>query len=148
MKWRATNQGVFCFSTASSRMLLLALPPPPTRTVYSNSKSNMAGRINDCKLMTLARIHTTPALQGKAEIDVNIHSLENKFELNAWVWRHYSLIQCEKNYVLSFNSMKLRLLREAVTSMTISLDCTETEGNGIYDTVLSNWGTNSELSLG
>ena len=108
MQWRATNQGVFCFSKASSRRLL-ALPPPPTRTVHSNPKSNMASRINDRNLMTLARIHTTPALQGKAEIDVNIHSLENKFELNAWVGRLYNLIQCEKNYVLSFNSMKLRL---------------------------------------
>ena len=36
-----------------------------------------------------------------------------------------------------------------MTSVTISsVDCTETEGNGIYDTVLSNWGTNSEHSLG
>ena len=35
-----------------------------------------------------------------------------------------------------------------MTSVTISLDCTETEGNGIYDTLLSNWGTNSEHSLG
>ena len=34
-----------------------------------------------------------------------------------------------------------------MTSVTISLDCTETEGNGMYDTVLSNWGTNSEHSL-
>ena len=46
--------------------------------------------------MTLACIHATPALQGKAEIDVNIRSLKNKFEQNAWVGRHYNLIQCEK----------------------------------------------------
>ena len=71
------------FAQASSR------PSPAPST-------NMAGRINDRKLMTLARIHTTPALQGKEEINVNIHSLKNKFELNALVGRHYNLIQCEK----------------------------------------------------
>ena len=30
---------------------ILAPPPPPTPTVYSDSKSNMAGRINDRELI-------------------------------------------------------------------------------------------------
>ena len=34
-----------------------------------------------------------------------------------------------------------------MTSVTMSLDCTKTEGNGLYDAVLPNWGTNSEHSL-
>ena len=35
-------------------------PPPPTPTVHSNCKSNIAGRINDRDLITLARTHKTP----------------------------------------------------------------------------------------
>ena len=35
-----------------------------------------------------------------------------------------------------------------MTCVTISLDFTETEGNGMYDTVLPNWKTNSRHSLG
>ena len=38
--------------------------PAPTPTVHSNSKSNMAGQINDCELLTLARTNKTPALQA------------------------------------------------------------------------------------
>ena len=34
-----------------------ALSPPPTLTVHFNSKSNMAGRINDRELITLACIN-------------------------------------------------------------------------------------------
>lgn len=77
------NQGVFCFPTASSGRRLLALPPTPTPTAHSNSKRNVAGRIDDRELITLARINKTPTLQAKAEIDVNIHALKNKFYLNA-----------------------------------------------------------------
>ena len=43
---------------------LFALPPPPTPTVHSNCKSNMAGRINDRELIKLARTNKTPALQA------------------------------------------------------------------------------------
>ena len=39
-------------------------PPPPTLTVHSNSKSNMAGRINDHELAALARPNKTPELQA------------------------------------------------------------------------------------
>ena len=35
-----------------------------------------------------------------------------------------------------------------MTCVTVSLDCADTEGNGMYDTVLPNWGTNCERSLG
>ena len=65
MQWRATNQGVFFLSTASSGRCLLALSPPPTSTVHSDSKSNMAGRKNDRELLTLARPNNTPALQAR-----------------------------------------------------------------------------------
>ena len=57
-------QGMVCFSTASSGRRLHAFPPPPTPTVLSNYKSNMADRINDRELITLARPNKTPALQG------------------------------------------------------------------------------------
>ena len=36
MQWRATNQGVFFLSTASSGRCLLALSPPPTSTLTPN----------------------------------------------------------------------------------------------------------------
>ena len=54
---------MFFLSTASSGRRLLALSPPPTSTVHSDSKSNMAGRKNDRELLTLARPNNTPALQ-------------------------------------------------------------------------------------
>ena len=37
--------------------------PTPTPTVYSNSKSNMTGQVNDRELVMLARPNETPALQ-------------------------------------------------------------------------------------
>ena len=49
----------FPFEQASSHS-----SPAPNPTVHSNSKSNMAGRINDCELLTLARTNKTPALQA------------------------------------------------------------------------------------
>ena len=55
IQWRVANQGVFCFSTISSGKRLLALSPPPTPVVHSDSKLNMAGGINDRKPITLAR---------------------------------------------------------------------------------------------
>ena len=65
MQWRATNQGMFFFSTASSGRCPLVLSPPPTSAVHSNSKSNMVGRKNDRELITLARLNNTPALQAR-----------------------------------------------------------------------------------
>ena len=44
---------------------IFALRPPPTPTVHSNSKSNIASRINDCELLTLARTSKTPVLQAR-----------------------------------------------------------------------------------
>ena len=41
---------------------LLALPPPSTSTVHSNSKSNMAGQINNYELIKLACCYKTPVL--------------------------------------------------------------------------------------
>ena len=40
--------------------VFFSLPPPPTPTVHSNCKSNMADRINDRELLTLARTNKTP----------------------------------------------------------------------------------------
>ena len=42
----------------------IILPPPPTPIVHSNSKSNMASRINDRGLMVLARPNKKPSLQA------------------------------------------------------------------------------------
>ena len=39
---------------------VFSLPPPPTPTVHSNCKSNMADQINDRELLTLARTNKTP----------------------------------------------------------------------------------------
>ena len=44
------------------------------------------------ELITLARTNKTSALRAKAEINVNIHALNNKFYQNAEVGRHYNLI--------------------------------------------------------
>ena len=44
---------------------IFALRPPPTSTVHFNSKSNIAGRINDRELLTLARTGKTPVLQAR-----------------------------------------------------------------------------------
>ena len=44
---------------------IFALRPPPTPTVHFNSKSNIAGRINDHELLTLARTGKTPVLQAR-----------------------------------------------------------------------------------
>ena len=56
--------GCFAFNSllgqASSRC-----SPAPTPTVLSNSKSNMAGRINDRQLQTLVHPKKTPALLAK-----------------------------------------------------------------------------------
>ena len=43
---------------------LLTLPPPPTPTIHSNSKSNMVSQINDHELIMLAHPNKTPALQA------------------------------------------------------------------------------------
>ena len=42
----------------------MELSQPPSPTVHSNSKSIMAGQINDRELVTLTRPHRTPALIG------------------------------------------------------------------------------------
>ena len=54
-----------CLFPSSSGRCLLALSPPPTSTVHSDSKSNMVGRKNDRELLTLARPNNTPALQAR-----------------------------------------------------------------------------------
>ena len=42
----------------------IILPPPPTPIVHSNSKSNMASRINDRGLIVLAHPNKKPSLQA------------------------------------------------------------------------------------
>ena len=58
---------------------ILAPPPPPTPTVYSNSKSNMAGRINDGDLITLAPTNKKPTLQAMKRVMLRPES--NNFAL-------------------------------------------------------------------
>lgn len=53
-KKKERDVGFFC----------LSLPTPPT--VHSIFKSDMAGRINDRKLLTLIRPNKTPALQARS----------------------------------------------------------------------------------
>ena len=60
--WLYANYSIL---TASSGRRLFAPLPPPTPTVHSNNKLNMAGRINDHELIPLARNNRTPALQAK-----------------------------------------------------------------------------------
>ena len=43
---------------------IIALSPPPTPTVHSNS--NKGGRINDREILKIARTNKTPALQVKS----------------------------------------------------------------------------------
>ena len=49
----------------SEDYLSFAHSPLPAPTVHSNSKSNMAGRINDRELITLARPNKMPALEAR-----------------------------------------------------------------------------------
>ena len=47
---------------------LFSPPPPPTPTVHSNCKSNIAGLTNDRELLALAHTNKTPALQAIATL--------------------------------------------------------------------------------
>ena len=58
---------------------ILAPPLPPTPTVYSDSKSNMAGRINDRELITLAPTNKKPTLQAMKRVMLRPES--NNFAL-------------------------------------------------------------------
>ena len=55
------------------------LPRPPTPTVYSNSKSNIAGRINDRELITLVPTNKKPTLQAMKRVMLRPES--NNFAL-------------------------------------------------------------------
>ena len=54
-------------------------PPPPTPTVYSDSKSNMAGRINERELITLAPTNKKPTLRAMKRVMLRPES--NNFAL-------------------------------------------------------------------
>ena len=60
-------------------MKILAPSPPPTPTVYSDSKSNMAGRINDRELITLVPTNKKPTLQAMKRVMLRPES--NNFAL-------------------------------------------------------------------
>ena len=45
----------------------MKITPSPSPTVHSDSKSNMAGQINDRELITLALTNKKPALQAKSK---------------------------------------------------------------------------------
>ena len=64
MEWSATNQGLFCFSTASSGRRLIALPPPPTPHRPLKLQIKYGRSDKQCELLTLARPNKTPALQA------------------------------------------------------------------------------------
>ena len=66
---------------------LFALPLPPTPTVHSNCKSNMAGRINDRELITLARTNKTPALQASQDRELSIF-VSSTTEISQYALRH------------------------------------------------------------
>ena len=58
---------------------ILAPPPLPSPTVYPDSKSNMAGRINDRELITLAPTNKKPTLQAMKRVMLRPES--NNFAL-------------------------------------------------------------------
>ena len=62
--------------------LLLALLPPPTLTVHSNSKSNMAGWMDDPELITFDRPSETPAQQ--AEVIQMCQYFLTSISINYW----------------------------------------------------------------
>lgn len=59
----------------------MELSQPPSSTVHSNSKSNVAGRIDDREVVKLTRPHRMPALLGQPYEDPRIanHELKTKF---------------------------------------------------------------------
>ena len=64
--------------------LPLPLPLPPAPTTHSNFKSNMAGWINNGKLVRLASTNKTPALQAITTLlSMNLpHHLSSKVDIN------------------------------------------------------------------
>ena len=52
-------------SGRGGELKIIALSPPPTSPSTLTQKSNMAGRINDPELITLARTNKTPTLLAK-----------------------------------------------------------------------------------
>ena len=70
--------------------VLFALPLPPTPTVQSNFKSNMAGRINDRELITLARTNWTPALQASQDRELSIF-VSSTTEISQYALRHLTV---------------------------------------------------------
>ena len=63
---------------------LFALPLPPAPTIHPNFKSNMAGWINNGKLVRLASTNKTPALQAITTLlSMNPpHHLSSKVDIN------------------------------------------------------------------
>ena len=78
-------------------MKILAPTPPPTPTVYSNSKSNMARQINDCELITLAPTNKKPTLQAMKRVMLRTES--NNFALAV-----QSLPSGKKMYLFHFDT--------------------------------------------
>ena len=95
---------------------ILAPPPPPTPTVYSDSKSNMAGRINDRELITLAPTNKKPTLQAMKRVMLRPES--NNFALAV-----QPLPSGKKMYLFHFDtSHHLETMKYEARNKTLSLE--------------------------
>ena len=95
---------------------ILALPPPPTPTVYSDSKSNMAGRINDRELITLVPTNKKPTLQAMKRVMLRPES--NNFALAV-----QPLPSGKKMYLFYFDtSHHLETMKYEARNKTLSLE--------------------------
>ena len=95
---------------------ILALSPPPTPTVYSNSKSNVAGLINDRELITLAPTNKKPTLQAMKRVMLRPES--NNFALAV-----QPLPSGKKMYLFHFDtSHHLETMKYEARNKTLSLE--------------------------
>ena len=97
-------------------MKILAPSPPPTPTVYSDSKSKMAGRINDRELITLAPTNKKPTLQAMKRVMLRPES--NNFALAV-----QPLPSGKKMYLFYFDtSHHLETMKYEARNKTLSLE--------------------------
>ena len=98
---------------------ILAPPLPPTPTVYSDSKSNMAGRINDRELilsLSLAPTNKKPKLQAMKRVMLRPES--NNFALTV-----QPLPSGKKMYLFHFDtSHHLETMKYEARNKTLSLE--------------------------
>ena len=100
--WRKPLLMLVCkllIKNVQSFFSLFPSPLPSTSTIHSSSNSNMAGRINDCELITLARINEAPALQATWRLSVReILFSKSRWKISVYSWSEYTFhVMCDRS---------------------------------------------------